>query len=118
MSQPSLFQDAPVTRSRKSGQVPASSVAAYRQRANPDCRLSVVMSWLQQFVEDYGRYPTSAELADWADGALGFVSPEAHLLYCRRGLSDLKAKNLIEHSAKRQCEIAGTLAVTWKVRTR
>lgn len=97
--------------------VPRSSVEAY-QRTHAHSRMAIVANWLELFVANWRKHPTSAELSDFANGSLGCMSYEMHLLYVRRGLSDALANGLVEHAGKRKCMVAGTLAVTWKVCSR
>ena len=118
MTQADLFPDPSPVRARRRSQVPASSVEAY-QRTHADGRVAAVFAWLQEMVRGQAE-PTSAELARWRWRSQGYRGPVSTdcVLYVRRGLSDALAKGLVEHAGKRTCSVAGTSAITWKVRTR
>jgi len=110
---------------RKRGFVPASSVEAYRERANPAARMASVVALLSMHIRECGNQPTSAELAHTRYEQVHGIFTVVHLkpplelvLWVRRGLSDALAHGLVEHSEKRNCAIAGSLAVTWKVKSR
>ncbi len=65
--------------------------------------------------------PTSAELARYrCDGAGWGYTPTESLLYCRRGLSDLQAKGLVEHvpHGNRRCRVSGRTCCTWRLTQR
>jgi hypothetical protein len=109
---------------RKRGFVPASSVEAY-QRQSPDLRAARVTYWLARMAEPYMKpNPTSAEMSQWVDVMRYTLPHDVPLkgleltLFIRRGLSDAKARGLVEHAGKRHCTVANTLAITWRVRSR
>lgn len=118
MNTPSLPFDLPVpARKPKHHGVQSTSVAAYRH-ANPSSRMSVVTGWLWLMQRRYGVPPTSAEIADWANGSLGMMSWDAHILYVRIGLSDAKRKGLVENCGKRKCKRSGKTALLWRIASR
>lgn len=113
----SLFDDLEPPRRKKSGHVPATSVEAYR-KLNRSGRSSVVLSWLREYRGRYGGDPTSAELADYVNGSLGVMSIDLHILYVRRGLSDLLKIGAVEHGPSRRCRVSGKTCLTWRLKGR
>jgi hypothetical protein len=113
--QPSLFTaDRPASVSRKRGHVPASSVEAYERLKSKDRRVMFAVDGVRTHPMS-----TSAELARrLCDQHFPFGVTTDDLLRVRRGLSDAQKLGLVEHSGKRICTVAGTLAVTWKVKSR
>ena len=95
---------------RKRGHVPASSVSAYQSRPR-DQRI-------QDAVEIVRLFPdcTSAELAQWHFSRRDVTTDDK--LYLRRGLADAKKLGLVAHAGKRDCSVAGTLAMTWRLKQR
>ncbi len=114
---PGLFSHGEEPRQTNAVNVPASSRQAY-ERMNVDSRMSVVWRWLGNYQRKYAITPTSAELADWANGSLGNMSIDLHILFIRRGLSDLCRRGFVEHAGKRECSVARSLALTWRVKSR
>lgn len=96
--------------------VPRSSVEAYH-RTHAGERAATVTRWLWACTM-VAEGMTSAELTARVCRESREACTTERLLYVRRGLSDALAKGLVEHGPKRDCKVAGTLAVTWKVRSR
>lgn len=116
MTQQMLFDQTP-PRQKKRVNVPRTSAEVYFS-IDAHSRRRIVASWLKDYVLHCDHEPTSAELADYANGSLGNMSIDMHLLYVRRGLSDALALGLVEHAGQRKCQVSGRACVTWKVRTR
>lgn len=103
-------------RQKKAGRVERTSIVAW-ERVNVESRMAVCVGWLRAYWNRAHDWPTSAELANseypretgWWD---------THKLYVRRGLSDALAKGLVEHAGKRTCTVAGSSALTWRVKSR
>lgn len=112
MTQPTLLDDLPVRRPTKPGHVPASSVEAYQRRPR-DQRIQDAVNAVERWPDS-----TSAELAHERTNHYWAGPSTDDKLYVRRGLSDALARGLVEHAGKRICTVAGTTAVTWKVKTR
>src|SRR5688572_9615276 len=112
MTQPTLFPVAdPLSMGkgeRKRGFVPASSVEAWRAKGEKALRIANALWWVENYPNE-----TAAELVK----GFSFMDPIdpgwlAVLMDFRRGLSDAKARGLVEHAGKRPCTVAKTLAVT------
>lgn len=110
MTQLSLI-DLPVETPKKRVNVPRTSVLAYRnlptrtKSRRIEYALEKVMRWpcmtsLEMLSMDADSWDTDA------------------VLFLRRGLSDAKAKGLVEHGPARRCGVSKTKSVTWKVCTR
>lgn len=92
--------------------VPDTSKAAHREAVASGRlgeRSERVLDWLQRAIIS----PTSAELA----AGYGPDTLE-HVLYVRRGLSDLRKLGMVCKDADRRCEVSGRTCNTWKVVTR
>lgn len=105
----SWLDESPRT-TRRRASIPPSSVVAYQSRPR-DQRI-------QDAVEAARLFPgcTSAELAKWHFQHRDVTTDDK--LYLRRGLADAKKLGLVEHAGKRVCGVAGTLAMTWKIKQR
>lgn len=112
----SLLRDVE-TREKKAVNVPRTSVEAY-QRTHKHTRMADVTLWLSEHIKTRQQYPTSAELARLWGPAPYWDGKYIPILYVRRGLSDALQKGLVEHAGKRTCTVAGSSALTWKVRSR
>lgn len=106
--QPDLFSDA-VSRPRKRGHVPRTSVLAYRERPR-DARASAVTGALSEYAVPV----TSAELALDLCAEDGVRYDLSRLLATRRGLSDALALGLVEHAGERTCAVSGRKCVVWR----
>lgn len=95
--------------------VPDTSKAAHREAVASgriSQRAEQVLDWLRHYVA-HSECPTSAELAY-------LTGPDTleHVLYVRRGLSDLLKLRMVAKSTDRKCEVSKRTCNTWKVASR
>jgi hypothetical protein len=114
MTQPSLLE-LPAVRQKVHKRVRDTSKSVYavgRERFTG--RKGNVLRLLSSYWNRWQQSPTSAELTAWSCAN----SNLSHLLYTRRGLSDLLLTGIIETvpHGKRICRISGRLCETWRIR--
>lgn len=117
LSQPSLL-DPPVPKRHK--RVRETSVGAYADgRERFTGRKAHVLRWLAAHWNRWQVSPTSAELAQRTDEKAG-IDWTAHVLYVRRGLSDLQTAGCVEAvpHGERACNVTGRICETWRVKQR
>ena len=99
--------------------VRAVSVAQYADgRARFTGRKADVLQWLAAYYNLLQLWPTSAELAaEVADRGYKGGEWTSHLLYVRRGLSDLQTAGTVEAvpAGQRRCAVTGRRCETWRV---
>ena len=84
-------------------------------------RKADVLRWLAYYWNCHQESPTSAELTafevsrETGDMREGWIS---HILYVRRGLSDLQTSGVVESAGKRTCRVTNKLCHTWRVVSR
>lgn len=103
--------------------VRAVSRQAYADgRARFTGRRADVLRWLAAFYNLAQTWPTSAELADFADTVLnqGAGDWTAHVLFTRRGLSDLQRTGNVEAipQGQRVCRFTQRKCEVWRIPSR
>ncbi len=119
MTQPYFTAMTPETQRREKirKRVRQTSVAAYADgRERFTGRKANVLRWLAAYYNRFQDWPTSAELAAEIDEH-GYEGGNwtAHVLYMRRGLSDLQTSAVVEANGKRTCDVTGRVCETWRV---